>query len=1179
MNKKNIPDSDQRALALDPSQSFICEAPAGSGKTELLTQRLLTLLARVTQPEEVVAITFTRKAAGEMRHRVIDALQKAANGVVAKNDHQRRTLSLAHAVIDVDRKRQWNLIESPSRLHVKTFDSLCASLANTLPLHSSFATPPQISEDAEELYTVAARNFLMSLEEDGPWADSLATVLSLLDNNTQRIERLFVSMLSHRETWLPLIGRGSDKQSVISVLENNLQVVREESIEKIKNSIPHFHQKNLLELGAFAASNINRQGISSPILHCLDMDLKLSELPDANEVGVKQWSGLVAVLLSKSGAWRKSVDVRCGFPKGETAEEKVRFREKKIQGLALISGLSERQGLRDKLLDVRHFPSAKYDSDQKNLLSALIDILPILSAYLAIAFQEKNNVDFSEVSIKARDALGKLDSPSELAMALDYKIQHILVDEFQDTSPTQVELLQQLTGGWEAGDGRTLFCVGDAMQSIYGFRGANVGLFLQCIEHGLGHVPLTPLRLSTNFRSQEGIVNWINSVFSTAFPKQSDISVGAVAYAPSVAFQEKLDRRAVWVHGFSEGTTLYDEARIALGIVRKTRTDDPSATIAILVRNRNHAMHITPLLDEAGLTYRAVDLEPLADNIVIQDLMALTHAMLRPSDRIAWLSILRAPWCGLSLVDLEAIANANLPEKSFLTVFQQLKYLYDFQEEGSAGSPRSLKESQSDFFMTQEVGDEDHYYRMLTADGLSRLNRVVPILEKAIDQSQRKPLRQAIEGTWLALGGPACLKNQREIKNAKLFFSLIENLDHNTVLKKRDTLERAVNKLFSLPDPQSTDKLQIMTIHKAKGLEFDTVIVPSLQRSSRRQDPELLRWHERLTESGERHLLMSPITSSGKERDAVYTYLASQEKRRDLNETCRLLYVASTRAKKHLHLMAFVKPDKKDTLRLRPPNKASLLNSIWDAVQTRIKIYQNMKDENQLRETVEKPKYLQRLNNRWQLPSLTDGQLLSSYVPFFQHENQYSPARHHVNVTPRIVGTFVHRLLKDLNEPTLLEWQSNGITEQEPRWRLQLRNFAIPISQIDEALSKISVTINKIVDDKSVHWIFSNALPIRKSEFSLSVPAKSGFSQLVVDLLIFDGTDTWIVDYKTSQPEEGETLDEFLRKELCIYRDIMFKYRKAIKNLGYKNIRLALYFPMANSWSEYRELDYLEEQL
>jgi ATP-dependent exoDNAse (exonuclease V) beta subunit len=107
------------------------------------------------------------------------------------------------------------------------------------------------------------------------------------------------------------------------------------------------------------------------------------------------------------------------------------------------------------------------------------------------------------------------------------------MDEFQDTSFNQYELLKRLTAGWQPEDGHTLFVVGDPMQSIYRFREAEVGLFLAAREHGIGQVPLEFLRLAVNFRSQQGIVDWINQRFPDVLPADDNVTGGAVSYAPS----------------------------------------------------------------------------------------------------------------------------------------------------------------------------------------------------------------------------------------------------------------------------------------------------------------------------------------------------------------------------------------------------------------------------------------------------------------------------------------------------------------------------------------------------------------------------------------------------------------------------------------------------------------------
>ncbi|MBI5344876.1 MAG: UvrD-helicase domain-containing protein, partial [Deltaproteobacteria bacterium] len=123
-----IPDIKERTLALAPEGSFIVQAPAGSGKTGLLIQRFLALLPLVERPEEILAITFTRKAAGEMRIRIIDSLIKAKEGHFPENEYERVTLRQAMKALIRDSEKGWRLLENPGRLKVQTIDSLSASV-------------------------------------------------------------------------------------------------------------------------------------------------------------------------------------------------------------------------------------------------------------------------------------------------------------------------------------------------------------------------------------------------------------------------------------------------------------------------------------------------------------------------------------------------------------------------------------------------------------------------------------------------------------------------------------------------------------------------------------------------------------------------------------------------------------------------------------------------------------------------------------------------------------------------------------------------------------------------------------------------------------------------------------------------------------------------------------------
>src|SRR6266702_2469123 len=325
-----------------------------------------------------------------------------------------------------------------------------------------------------------------------------------------------------------------------------------------------------------------------------------------------------------------------------------------LQRPAAPEHLKKIPGLRESLFALCNMPPAEYDDRQWEALEAILALLKPAVAHLKVLFGERGQADFTEFAHGALEALGSVDDPSDLLLSLDQKISHVLVDEFQDTSLSQFELLTKLTSGWQEGDGRTLFLVGDPMQSIYRFREAEVSLFLQAKHSGLGSVKLEPIELSTNRRSQEGLVKWFNESFPRVLPAQEDQTSGAVPYLPASPHEPALPGAAVtWHCGYDRE----EEAKKVVAIVREAW-----GSKAILVRNRAHLDEIVPALKEAGVRFRALDIEQLGEKQVVQDLYALTRALLHLGDRIAWLACLRAPWCGLTLADLLLLSSGRREE-------------------------------------------------------------------------------------------------------------------------------------------------------------------------------------------------------------------------------------------------------------------------------------------------------------------------------------------------------------------------------------------------------------------------------------------------------------------------------------------------------------------------------------
>ncbi len=729
-------DQLARERALDPACSFIVQAPAGSGKTELLARRFLRLLSTVEAPEEIVAITFTRKAAAEMRHRILAALG-LAGGPEPEEVHRKDLWRLGVAARARDEALGWQLTNSPARLRVQTIDSLCAALARQMPVLSHLGAVPEVTEAAEALYSEAARRTLAALddEEGSAIVGALGVIYRHLDGNLGKLEELLVAQLARRDQWLRLVARLRGGTSSRAALEAALERVVSDHLVALRRAAPAGLETDLPPLVRGAVKRLRAQSPQHP-LSCLGA---LGGLPGDRVADVSLWLGLGDFLLTAGGDVRKRVTVSEGFPPGSQAKDD------KARMVALLERLRDSLPFVEALVGVRTLPEMRYTDAQWEVVQALVDVLLRAAAELRLVFAETGEVDFIEVAQAALRALGDDEEPTDLALRLDYQVRHLLVDEFQDTSLSQFQLLRRVTAGWEPGDGRTLFAVGDPMQSIYRFREAEVGLFLQAKSSGVGPLPVEPLTLSENFRSQSGIVDWVNRTFKDVLPAREDPDAGAVPYAPSTAFHGPGPNPAVSVHPLF-GDDKVAEGALVADLVR-SRLDSGCTSIAVLGRSRSHLAPVASELATRGIPFRAVDTEPLSARPVVQDLLALTRALSHPGDRLAWLAVLRAPWCGLELADLLAVAG-----------------------DGS-------------MTLWGRVCDTG-VLEALSPPGRERVRRLVAALESAIHRRRRNGLRRWVEGAWLALGGAATAGAAR-LGEAEAFFAVLEAHDVGGALLER----------------------------------------------------------------------------------------------------------------------------------------------------------------------------------------------------------------------------------------------------------------------------------------------------------------------------------------------------------------------------------------------------------
>ncbi len=1089
-------DEAARSRALDVA-SFIVEAPAGAGKTELLTQRFLRLLAVVDHPEEVLALTFTNKAATEMRDRILGSLERAARGEMPEQAHRQLTFGLARQVLAHDAERGWGLLGHPGRLRITTLDALCASLARQMPYLSRFGAQPGVAEDADAHYATAARRTLEMVEAGTPDAEVVAAALAFMDNNAGRLEKLLITMLGRRDQWLHHAAR-IESGAMKGEVEAGFAALIERDLATVAALLDRRIQSLLMPLARFAAANA--PGV-------LDAIFGWNSPLTAAIADLAQWQAVAGLLLTGSGTLRKTVDKRIGFPADKE------FGDQKKAMLELLGELRGVAGLEEALAMLVKLPQPELSDGEWATVECFSRLLRLAAGQLWLAFQEAGEVDFIEIAARAGLALGDDEAPTDLAQALDYRIRHLLVDEFQDTSPTQVGLIEKLTRGWMPDDGRTLFVVGDPMQSIYRFRKADVGLFLRVRERGIGDIRLAHLRLFRNNRSYPGIVDWVNAAFPDIFPAADSPEAGAVRYAESAATRPPRTDSGVEVHPVIEhegSDSVGEEACRILAIIQQTRRQAPKERIAVLVRARSHLDALVAEIrrSDPELRFQAVDIEGLDGRQHVQDLLTLFRALHHRADRVHWLALLRAPWCGLKLADLHALAADD--KKS--TIWQLMQ-------------------------------DESRLAR-LSEDGQQRLKHVRSVLQLAFAGRGRQHPRRWLEGVWLMLGGPRCLEAPEALNDVDAFFALVDRLVAARNLSA-ETLAADAAELYAPTDPLG-DALQLMTIHKSKGLEFDTVILPGLHRATGGNDSHLLLWDEVAGADGHEHLLVAPmkakapLTGPGNGEASAYDYLKKLEAERAAHEDERLLYVAATRAIRTLHLVGVAVADEQKDDGLKPPAAGTLLKLLWPGVPPGDLLRGGVQPVFAAALGAGKPAEpnVSAFDPACFVPPLV--RLAEVAVPeaLRQIPGGPRPTANPLDLDATesglsleaSVGTLVHRCLELVAKNGLEKWATLGpaadsmatrIAALQPAWRRWLRAQGHGEAEAESGAAEAVAALARTLDTATGRWLLT-AHPEAAAEQAWSSRDGNATVNHVIDRIFVAEGARWIIDYKTVRLPDGE---------------------------------------------------------
>ena len=1112
-------DEQARIDALDVTRSFIVQAPAGSGKTELLIQRYLHLLAIVDDPEEVIAITFTRKAAAEMQYRVLHALLRAQQGGVPEEAHEQLTATAANAVLERDMARDWQIIANPRRMRIQTLDSLNASIARMQPLSGSGAAAGNaVANDAEikALYRNAAAATLDWLAEKGPVRDAVEDVLRHVDNNTSIYIAYLARMLETRDQWLPFVGTGDTSHGndvlLRRKLEDNLDAVVTRHLRSTQAAMPAELLPELVALANYAGQNSSDSEMN---IHPIATLQYMQALPAASSDSLPEWHGVAELLLTLKGDWRKRVNKNQGFPAADQGQKK-RFHD-------LLETLAGTSQLRSLLHGIRTLPPTHYSDEQWSVLLALFRLLPMAVAELQQLFSANRVTDYIEIALGAGKAVGTAEQPGDIALLLDYQVRHVLVDEMQDTSRAQYRMLEALTGGWEQGDDRTLFCVGDPMQSIYRFRNAEVAQFLLAQQKGIGGVLLEPLLLRKNFRSGEFLVHWFNTVFPLVLPQVDEPSRGAVSYAEAVpSLATSGDCHVYPVFGGDPAT----EAEQGCRIIEQTLSQNPDDNMVVLVRSRTQLATLLPRLREARIAFQSVDIDRLTDLPEILDVLAVTRALVHPCDRLAWLALLRSPWIGWHWRDLHALVR----DDTHSTV--------------------------------RELLNDPERVAKLSDEARQSFSNVREALESMFVMSRSMSLRDRVERAWLRLGGPAVLENPGGVENVYRYLDVLEKLEVAGSLHDVAELEAQLD--IERVSSNVSARLQIMTMHRAKGLQFDHVLLFGLGRIPRRSDRSVLSWFDMPAEHGDEEKIISPVgRRADLEHDPIHRFIELTEGEKDRHEFGRLLYVACTRARKSLHLLGHT-GIARDGESCRPPDPRSLLSLLWPAVAPQFE--QAFEPQAPANPTdVEVPWLLpqrRRLEPSWQLPEISDvpGQEPTPET----HEIGQTVEYYWVGSDAPVAGTLVHRWLQVAAEGAV-NLDADRLELLRPGSERWLQEMGVGEDRAAAILERVETALAGILTDPRGQWLLSGE---GFAELALSGLVEGAIESGIIDRVRVDEEGThWIVDYKTST-HEGGNLEGFLQAEAERYRAQLGKYATLYSGFADKDVRCALYFPLLQEFVE-----------
>jgi len=995
-------DQPIRDEVIKPKSSYLVQAPAGSGKTTTLARRILQLLAVVDSPKEIIAISFTNKAAAEMHEKVLEQYKDQENkNVVEKIKLRAKELN-------------WD-DDFMSLLEIMTIDSLASKITRQAPLLSE-SLFMNISEDPYAVYEAAVKEIMKDNEQ-------LTELFPFLNYGYQKIKNQLIAQLENRDQWIERI----------QYYKNNPTIIEDETKVYYLNEMKAW----VIKLrGLFKKEQI--EDIKN-ILSYLDSNFS------KQENNIDFWLIFRDLIMTKDGNIRRRFGPSEGFPKDD-------------EGISYSNKLSElliNSNINNILKDLNN---VVYEENIADIFPTKIHSAAILLSDLELKLQGqftvRGELDYTQV---VKNAIKTLND-SDVGILFDEKVSHILIDEFQDINELQKEFLMLLTDNFSGNPKKSFFAVGDPMQSIYRFRKAEISIFddLQKKQQ-FGDIRVKACKLEVNFRSNIKIINWLNDTYKNAFGEIDDRDGGLIRYHPSCRGPEtgEIEGDGVKFHIIKNKikdnyTEQKSEADYIFKIIQKIKAKKKETEIVVLARNRSHLRNILTLMrKDKSFSIEATEIDSIEYNQSFQDILCLTKALYNLNDKISWIGILRSPWCGLKLEDLTCLFETNSTETPWRII-----------------NNTSITEQ-------------------LTNDGQKRLGLLRSVISKNIQYRGRVAHRFFIESIWRQLLGQKTIVDIDDMERIDKFFDLVDQ-SSSPLSIDFEKLDRLIEDLKTNDRTNEPYPVRFYTMHKAKGDEFECVIIPGLGRVPKADD------HTLIASDNEGQILS--LNNNKEDQDNLYNYHRSKELIRRQNENIRLLYVAITRAKENCHLIGSVTKNSKGEL---SPPKNSLLSILWP---------QDITIEN--KEFVPAEEFVPKLR-RLKSENFNHNIKVNTKISPIKNIEKKKISKDNIYT---FTGTLIHNyyeliIKKQLDINNLLSKKLSYIYDIFVK-----NNFSEPES--NSAIKVVESALLSLQNSKDGQWIYQ-LHEDEKMEVNYLHKISDEIKPVIPDRIFIEDGIRWIIDYKT----------------------------------------------------------------